>query len=133
MTDWTIRDIQMPVIKPSPLLKLASEERLNPAKWMYERLVKQIIAFEAKLSAEEEVGGRLVAAPREGTVHIEDIGYWGPDMLIFYCKDADGREMELLQHHSQLSLLLCAVPKEKETARRIGFILESKLKAEPSK
>lgn len=128
-------DFRMPTfpkIPPNPLLQLASKERLNPAKWMYERLVKQIIAFEEKLTPEQEIGGRFISAPREGTIHIEDVGYWGPDMLIFYCKDTDGREMELLQHYSQFSVLLCAVPKEAETARRIGFVLESKLKAEAS-
>lgn len=90
---------------------------------------------ENKLSHDQPIVaiGVFVSAPREGTVHIEDIGYWGPDMLIFHCRDADGREMELLQHHSQLSVLLCAVPKEKESARRIGFILENKLKAEATK
>ena len=36
--------------------------------------------------------------------------------------------MELLQHYTQVNILLCAVPKEKEKARRIGFILEQHLK-----
>jgi hypothetical protein len=98
-----------------------------PAKRMYERVVRQIIDFEKQLSPEQEIGGRCVSAPREGVFHIEDLGYWGPDMLIFYGTDADGRPIQLLQHYSQLSVMLCVVPKEKDSARRIGFILEQRL------
>jgi hypothetical protein len=103
-----------------------------PAKWMYERVARQIIDFEKELSPDQEIGGRFVAAPREGVFHIEDLGYWGPDMLIFYGKDADGRPIQLMQHYSQLSVLLCVVPKEKETARRIGFVLLERLKDDPT-
>jgi hypothetical protein len=117
--------IPMPAMPPmSPLI---SKERLNPAEWMYERLVKQIVEFECKLSPDEEIGGRFVTAPRDGAIHIEDIGFWGPDLLIFHGTDFEGRKMQLLQHYSQLSILLCAVPKEQEKARRIGFILEQRL------
>jgi hypothetical protein len=122
-------DIRMPTIPPILRNPLLSKERLNPAEWMYERLAKQIVEFEQKLSPEEEIGGRFVTAPKEGAIHIEDIGFWGPDMLIFHGRDFDGRQIQLLQHYSQLSILLCAVPKEKERARRIGFILEAKLKS----
>lgn len=113
-----------------PVLKnpLTTKERLNPAGWAYERLAKQIVEFEATLAPEEELGGRFVTAPKEGPIHIVDISYWNPDMLIFHGVDADGRKVQLIQHHSQLSVLLCAVPKEKENPRRIGFVLERRLK-----
>jgi hypothetical protein len=62
----------------------------HPAKLMYERVAHQIIDFEKELSPDQEIGGRFVSAPREGVFHIEDLGYWGPDMLIFYGKDATG-------------------------------------------
>ena len=99
-----------------------------PAKWMWERLARQIIEFENTLSATEEIGGRFVAAPKEGAFHIERFSYWGPDMLIFHGIDADGRPIQLMQHYSQLSVLLCVVPVEKAKPRRIGFILEEQLK-----
>jgi hypothetical protein len=100
---------------------------IAPAESIYKRMVKQIIQFESKLSSDEELGGRFVTAPRDGPIHILDIGYWGPDMLIFHGQDADGRPIELLQHYTQMSVLLCVVPKEKEKPRRIGFILEQRL------
>jgi hypothetical protein len=118
-----IPSIQIPRIQ-NPLM---SKERLNPAEWMYERLVKQIVDFEKRLSPDEEIGGRFVAAPREGAFHIEDLSYWGPDMLMFMGRDADGRPIQLMQHYTQMSILLCAVPKEKDEPRRIGFVLMDNL------
>jgi hypothetical protein len=110
-----------------------SDIEINPARWMHERIVKSIIDFEKHLSAEEEIGGRLVSAPSEGYFHIEDVGFWGPDMIIFHGTNQHGKPIQLLQHYSQLNVLLTALPKEKDQARRIGFILEQKLeKAEPS-
>lgn len=122
-------NVEMPRLPEIPIVRnpLMSPERLNPAQWMYKRLVKQIVEYEKKLSPEEEIGGRFINAPKEGVIHIQDIGFWGPDMMIFHGTDADGRPVQLLQHYSQLSVLLCAVPKEKEEPRRIGFVLEQRL------
>jgi hypothetical protein len=50
----------------------------NPAEWMYERIARQIIDFEKRLSVDEEVGGRFVAAPREGDFRIKDTDYLEP-------------------------------------------------------
>jgi hypothetical protein len=122
MTDFTVPPMprfEMPILR-TPTVRL---DEGNPAKWMYERLVKKIVRFEEQLSQEEEIGGRFVTAPKEGAVHIEDMGYWGPDMLSFVGTDADGRPFELLQHYTQVSVFLCAVPKLKEEPRRIGFVL----------
>jgi hypothetical protein len=125
--DFRIQTIP-PLLKKPSLNPLVSEERLNPARWMYERLTKLIIGFEAKLSLDEEIGGRFITAPRDGTLHIWDISYWNPDMLIFHGTDPDGRPTELMQHYSQLSMQLCAVPKQNEKPVRIGFVLQDKLK-----
>lgn len=122
-----VDQFSMPRLAPIIRNPLLSKERLNPAEWAYERLVKQIVEFESKLSAEEEIGGRFVTAPLEGAIHICDIDYWNPDMIIFHGIDANGRATQLIQHHSQLSVLLCAVPKIKEEPRRIGFILEQRV------
>src|SRR5882672_9012690 len=67
------------VTMPAPLLEIPSH-----AEMMYKKLVKQIIEFESKLSPEEEIGGRIIAAPRDGVMHITDMKYRGDDMLIFY-------------------------------------------------
>ena len=97
----------------------------NPAEWMFDRLVRLIDDFEKALSEEEEIGGRMVGAPGEGSFHIDDIGFWGPDLIMFYGKNREGRPVRLIQHYTQLSVLLTSMPKEKEKEqpRRIGFAL----------
>jgi hypothetical protein len=74
------------------------------------------------------VGWCRVTALREGVFHIKDLDCWGPDMLIFHGEDEGGRPIRLLQHYSQLSVLLCAVPREKDTEPKIGFVLHRRLK-----
>ena len=96
-------------------------KRSNPAMWMHVRLMQQIAEFEASLNAEEEVGGWLVSAAGEPPFHIEEVSYWGPDMLIFKGR-RDGRPVMLVQHYTQLSVLLTAMQKQHDEPRRIGFI-----------
>lgn len=104
--------------------------KTNPAEWMFDRLVRLIDDFEKGLSDEEEIGGRLVGAPGEGSFHIDDIGYWGPDLIMFFGKNHFGRPVRLIQHYTQLSVLLTSMPKEKDRPRRIGFALRERAEAE---
>ena len=97
-------------------------ETTIPAKWMYERLVRSIAEFEKKLDDTEEIGARLVTFGTD-VFHIQDIGYWGPDIIKFYGVNVGGKPIELIQHYSQLSVLLVAVPKVSDKPRRIGFEL----------
>lgn len=62
-----------------------------------------------------------------GIVRIEGLGYTDPDILTFYGRDEDGLKTQLVQHVSQLSVILRAVPKEvpEDPPRRIGFALTS--------
>lgn len=103
--------------------------KANPAEWTFERLCRMIEDFESRLSAEEEVGATIVGAPGEGTFHVDDIGFWGPDLIMFYGKNMYGRSVRLIQHYQQLSVLLSALPrqKEQEPARRIGFALRNRM------
>jgi hypothetical protein len=96
----------------------------NPAKWMFERLATYIKQFEGTLDDEHEIGARLVSFGHNLTFHIEDMGYFGPDMIVFYGKNDSGEPVQLIQHTSQLSVLLVAVRKQSERPRRIGFILD---------
>ncbi len=62
-------------------------------------------------------------------IHIDDVGYWGPDIIRFYGNTSDGHPVELMQHISQLNVLLMAVKPVAEP-RRIGFVLQKKLDGE---
>lgn len=100
----------------------------NPAKWTYERLSRYIKDFEARLDEEHEIGARLVSFGSAVTFHIQDMSYYEPDIIAFYGKNDQGEEVQLIQHTSQLSVLLVAVKKQGDEPRRIGFVLDEKEK-----
>lgn len=108
------------------------DSTINPAKWTYERIVRSIIDFEKELDQEQEIGARLVSFTEREVIHIDDVGYWGPDIIIFYGRNADDNPVQLIQHVTQVSVLLVALPKEHDQPRRIGFQLEQKLAEEPN-
>ena len=96
---------------------------------MYQRIVALINNFESELPDAMQAGGRLVSAG-DITFSIQDIGYWDPNMIVFYGELSDGSTVELVQHLSQLNLLLVAVPRQddiQKPRRVIGFTQ----KAEP--
>lgn len=96
---------------------------------MYQRIVALINNFESELPDTMQAGGRLVSAG-DITFSIQDIGYWDPNMIVFYGELSDGSAVELVQHLSQLNLLLVAVPRQddiQKPRRVIGFTQ----KAEP--
>ncbi|MGL5010641.1 MAG: DUF6173 family protein [Paracoccaceae bacterium] len=98
----------------------------GPAAIAYARLVQYIRNFEAQLDAGQEAAMGFVGG-EAGVVRIEGVGFVDPDILSFYGRDEDGLKTQLIQHVSQLSVVLRAVPKpEPETpARRIGFSLNA--------
>lgn len=120
------RAIATPMALERPRFEPPHVSHLNPARWTYERLVKYIKAFEADLDQEHEIGARLVSFGSAVTFHIEDMGYHGPDIISFSGKNDQGETVQLIQHTSQLSVLLVAVKKQQDKARRIGFNLDQK-------
>jgi hypothetical protein len=98
----------------------------GPAAAAYERLVIYIRNFEAQLDAAHEMAMGF-AGSDAGIIRIEGLGYFDPDILTFYGRDEDGLKTQLVQHVSQLSFILRAVPKEEPEAppRRIGFAMQA--------
>ena len=60
-----------------------------------------------------------------GILRIEGMGYFDPDIITFYGSDPTGAKTQLVQHVSQLNVMLRALPKsvEKDEPTRIGFRL----------
>ena len=103
-----------------------AEKPKSPAEWAHDRLVMYIRNFESQLDAAQEIAMGF-AGDETGVLRIEGIGYFDPDIVTFYGRDDSGAKTQLIQHVSQLSVTLRAVPKEAESdpPRRIGFQLSS--------
>ncbi|MEQ9694183.1 DUF6173 family protein [Shimia sp. SDUM112013] len=100
----------------------------SPAEWAYERLILYIQNFEQQLDNEHEVAMGF-AGGDTGVLRIEGMGFFDPDMITFYGTDSMGVKTQLVQHVSQLSVMLRALPKpaEEEAPTRIGFRLAADL------
>ncbi|WP_372603457.1 DUF6173 family protein [Actibacterium sp.] len=103
----------------------------SAAEWAYERLILYIRNFEELLDSEHEVAMGF-AGGDVGILRIEGVGYFDPDIITFYGSDDDGARTQLIQHVSQLNVLLQAMPKAQDApeARRIGFRLFEDLEQE---
>jgi len=98
-----------------------------PAEWMYARLAKSIAAFEKNLQSDQEVALRLVNFGQGEAFHIQDMGFWEPDLIHFHGRNAAGFPVVLIQHISQVNVLLAAAPKQRAQPNRIGFQIVKKL------
>ena len=122
LTDLRLAEPSFPRIEipPNPLI---TNVQANLASEFYERLVKWVNDFDKSLDQEHEVGVRLVTFGQTVIFHLEDIGYWNPSLILFQGTTEDGNPVELIQHVSQISILLTKLPrKDAETPKRpIGF------------
>ena len=110
-----------PALKESPARK-------TPAQWAYERVIMYIKNFEEQLDNDHEVGMGF-AGGDAGVIRIEGLGFYEPDLITFYGSDMTGAKTQLVQHVSQLNVMLRAAPKHIDQAEpnRIGFRLASAL------
>lgn len=105
-----------------PELMLAPKDQ-NLADEFYRRLINWINDFHKSLDEEHEVGARLVNFGQAITFHVEDIGYWNPSLISFQGRNELGEPVELIQHVTQISILLVAMKREniEQPKRPIGF------------
>lgn len=108
---------------PDAMAKKPVKEK-SPAEWAYERLILYIKNFEEQLDSAQEIAMGLTDTGA-GVLRIEGLGYFDPDIVTFYGSDMSGARIQLVQHVSQLNVVLRANPKpdEEVPARRIGFDL----------
>lgn len=118
--------------KPLPInLSGVPQDEKSPAEWAYERLVIYIQNFEEQLDAEHEIAVGFVGGDA-GVLRIEGLGFFDPDIVTFYGSDGDGTKTQLIQHVTQLSVMLRAIPRKNTQieANRIGFRLVADLESE---
>ena len=100
----------------------------SAARWAYERLILYIKNFEEQLDNEHEVAMGF-AGSDAGVLRIEGMGYFDPDIVTFYGTDHEGNKTQLVQHVTQLNVILRALPLQPydEEPTRIGFRLAEDL------
>ncbi|MDX2483335.1 MAG: DUF6173 family protein [Pseudodonghicola sp.] len=103
----------------------------SPARWAYERIILYIRNFEEQLDNAHEVAMGFTGGDA-GVLRIEGIGYYDPDIVTFYGDDGTGGRTQLIQHVSQLNVMLRAMPKPQPDSppTRIGFRLAAGLDEE---
>lgn len=116
-------------VEKSPLPEVMAKRSLadkSAAEWAYERLLLYIQRFEQGLDASQEVAMGFTGGAG-GVLQIEGVGFYDPDLVTFYGRDEDGLKTQMIQHVTQLNVILRAVPKERpsEPPRRIGFAMMS--------
>ena len=123
-----------PTAEQKPLPKAIADkplEQKSAAEWAYERLILYIQNFEEQLDNAHEVAMGFTGGDA-GVLRIEGIGYFDPDIVTFYGTDTIGTKTQLIQHVSQLNVMLRALPRQDESEEpptRIGFRLAANLEA----
>jgi len=110
------------------LPKTKPQDAKSPAEWAYERLILYIKNFEEQLDSDEEAAVGF-AGGDAGVMRIEGLGYFDPDIVTFYGSDPSGAKTQLVQHVTQLNVMLRAIPRpqDAESPNRIGFRLVADL------
>ena len=100
----------------------------SPAQWAYERVILYIQKFEETLDSDHEVGIGFTNGGA-GVMKIEGLGYFDPDIVTYFGSNEVGAKTQLIQHVSQLNVMLVASPKQIDQAEpnRIGFRLAADL------
>src|ERR1017187_9887626 len=107
----------------NPLVEAAEA---NYASEFHKRLTKWIGDYDAALDQAHEVGLRLVSFGQTVVFHLTGIGFWNPSLISFTGVMEDGSPVELIQHVSQISVLLLKLVRKdpSKPKRPIGFAPE---------
>lgn len=118
---------QLPELSLPPMLPMKSSQDsvidANLASAFYHRLTEWITNFDKSLDEEHEVGVRLVSFGQTIIFHLTDMSYWNPSLIRFDGVTEGGGEVELIQHVTQISILLMKLPRRDPTVPKqpIGF------------
>ena len=108
------------------IARAAEEAREAPtARRAVQRIRGEIRAFETQLDDTTEVGLKLVAFGQVVVVHVDEISFYQPNLVVFVGRNEQGSPVRLIQHVSQLSFMLCRAPRQQpEKPRRpVGFVI----------
>lgn len=94
----------------------------NPVIAIRETIETQVREFESNLEDGFELGAWLASFGSQILIIVENIQFSEPSMVILHGRDDHGNKLQLIQHATQLNLLLNAVKKTNDEPRKpIGF------------
>jgi uncharacterized protein (DUF4213/DUF364 family) len=99
----------------------AAERQLNQASDAVRDIAAEIEFFETNLKPAEEARLVIIGGPAGTTIFPEAMAALGIDRIRFEGLANDGCRVTVVQHVSQLNIMLKAVFVGEEKARRIGF------------
>jgi hypothetical protein len=114
--------LDMAFLDLSRSLSEAEAHKHGFAGIIFATLKQRLEAFQAKLATNQEIGAYLASFGPQTLISIDRLDYSDPFIIIFNGTDQKGDRVELVQHTSQLSLLLTIVTlKDGSRGRRIAF------------
>lgn len=115
--EYVSRETTAAQVPPGPLVH---EHQLVGT--LFDALMTQIAEFEKGLAGDEELGACLTHFGREVTITVAEVSHRSPALIIFRGTTSAGQRVTLLQHQSQVNVLLTAIKvKPGQSPRRIGF------------
>jgi hypothetical protein len=97
------------------------DTRSNPFQGTCRAVRTSIEEFEGALDENHEVSIRLASFGSSVEFHAEEIRFSPSNVITFHGYTDSGEKVQFVQHVSQVSLLLKAVGKLKETPMRVAF------------
>lgn len=99
--------------------------KCNTARQIASRLYEAVINYQKSLSNAQDVALQIVHFNTNTIIVVENIGYIDYSLVVFRGKDNNGRPIELIQHISQINVLMTAIPSQPQEPeiyhRTIGF------------
>lgn len=124
MSDYMAHFEKMYTNIAPPTNPLVTQAEANLASEFYKRLLKWIEDFDRSLDQEHEVGVRLVSFGQSVVFRLSNMSYWNPSLISFSGSTDEGNPVELIQHVSQISVLLTRLRRRnaEQPKHPIGFI-----------
>jgi hypothetical protein len=111
VASFTVPEVTLPDMSyMDEIIKAQAEATEAPtARRAVQRIMQEIREFEQTLDEASEVGIRLVTFGQSLVVHVTELSYWQPNLVVFVGNLENKKLVRLFQHISQLSFLLTSV------------------------
>lgn len=100
-------------------MQVRAQARDMSSKEIYDWILGKIRDYQAQLSDGQEVGASFSQYGAIGVIRLRTLGYRAPDYMLIDGIDSEGNPVRLLQHISQLGIMLTAMKVDGAKAHRI--------------